>query len=294
MPDWTEVLTLNPAREIVSGSPEALCDAVRRGADLRIATDFYHHEHIQPGGEPHDLIHEVSEFRVTYLLDDRWAAGFMTQRQPMEPPIAFGPRPSMSFFLYNQDGHQAVARPFLDGQPAAGQLGPSALDAHTDMPKYHQLDAWDGGANAPSQNFIYDFEVYRFFVNRRWQEVLSHNEHGHVRSGSLAALAEAFQAGCEIKVGISGLCADLGDLPHEVFVQSCTSYLYLERGYFSAETQPVVRVAPAIPLAYRSGNWDFGWVIARTDGCMVTRLCDPYTLRFADHEDRAAMRWFVG
>ncbi|MHB9106564.1 MAG: hypothetical protein ACYDCO_05850 [Armatimonadota bacterium] len=294
MQSWTNVLTLNSAREVVSGSPQALCDAVRRGADLRIATNFYHHEHIQPGAAQQDLIHEVSEFRVTYLLDDRWAAGCMTLRQPIEPPIAFGPRPSMSFFLYNQDGRQAIARPFLDGPPAAGHPGPSAPDSHTDMPKYHQRDAWDGATNAPSQNFIYDFEVYRFFVNSRWQEVLSHDEQGSVRSGSFAALSDAFQAGREIKVGISGLCADMGDLPHEVFVQTCTGYLYPERGYFSAETQPLVRVAPAIPLAYRTRGWDFGWAIARTDGSLRMRRCDPYTLHFTDHQSRAAMRWFVG
>ena len=294
MPAWSEVLTLNAAREVVGGSAEALCGAVRRGADLRIATDFYHHEHIVPGGEPRDLIHEVSEFRVTYLLDDRWAAGFMTLRQPIEPPIAFGPRPSMSYFLYNQDGRQAVARLFLDGPPADGPPGPSALDAHTDMPKFHQLDAWDGASNAPSRNFIYDFEAYRFFVNDRWQEVLSHDEQGNVRAGSLAALADAFRSGCEIKVGIGGLCGDMGKLPHEVFVQTCTGYLYPDRGYFSAETQPLVRVAPAIPLAYRSGNWDFGWAIARTDGALALRRGDPYTLRFTDHASRAAMRWFAG
>jgi hypothetical protein len=224
----------------------------------------------------------------------------------MVPPIEFDPRPSMSFFLYNQDGHQAVARPFLDGVPANGPLGPSALDSHTDMPKYHQADAWDGGTNAPSQNFIYDFDVYQYFVNHRWEEVLSHDEQGRVRAGSVSALGEAFRAGCEIKVGISGLCADFCgevasgslaancDLPHEVFVQSCTSYLYPDRGYFSAETQPVVRVTPAIPLAFRSGNWDFGWVICRTDGALVMRRCDPYTLQFADREGHAAMRWFVG
>lgn len=291
---WSTVLTLDVARMVRSGSPEALCDAIRGGADLRIATDFYHHEHIVPGGEPQDRIREVSEFRVTYLLDDRWTAGIMTLRQPIEPPVAFGPRPSMSFFMYNQDGQQAVARPFLDGQPATGQPGSSPVAAYPEMPKYHQFDAWDGATNAPNQNFIYDFEVFDFFVNTRWREVLAHDAEGQVSSGSFAMLAEAFGAGCEVKVAIRDLCADLGDgVTHEVFVHLCSGFLYPERGYFCAETQPLVRVAPSIPLAYRSRGWDFGWAMVRTDGFLSLLRCDPYTLQFTRHERRAAMRWFV-
>ena len=44
MTDWQCALELNPRREVVAGSAAALCDAVRRGADLRIATDFIHNE----------------------------------------------------------------------------------------------------------------------------------------------------------------------------------------------------------------------------------------------------------
>jgi len=54
-----------------------------------------------------------------------------------------------------------------------------------------------------------------------------------------------------------------------------------------------VRVAPAIPLRYRSRGWDFGWLMARTDGALCHLRCDPYTLQFSRHEGRAAMRWFV-
>jgi len=97
-----------------------------------------------------------------------------------------------------------------------------------------------------------------------------------------------------VKVAIRNLCADMGALPHEVFVQTCSGFLYPERGYFCTETQPVVRVAPAIPLSYHSRGWDFGWLIARTDGYLATLRCDPYTLRFSRSEGRAAMRWFVG
>ncbi|MHB9131227.1 MAG: hypothetical protein ACYDBB_09085 [Armatimonadota bacterium] len=294
MDAWSHVLTLDSSHTMVSGSPEALCDAIRCGADLRIATDFYHHEHIIPGAAQRDIIHEVSEFRVTYLVDDRWTAGIMSLRQPIMPPVAFGPRPSMSFFLYNQDGRQAIARPFLDGVPPAGLPGPSPLDDHRDMPKYHQFDAWDSDTNAPSQNFIYDFEQFQYFVNHRWQEVLAHDADGQIYAGSFTALADAFRAGCEVKVAIRDLCADLDSgLTHEVFVQTCTGYLYPERGYFSAETQPIVRVAPAIPLAYHSDGWDFGWAIACTDGTVALLCCNPYTLQFSRQERRAAMRWFI-
>ena len=74
----------------------------------------------------------------------------MTLRQPVDLPDGFGPRPSMSFFLYNQDGQQAIARPYLDGAPAAGTLGPAPIDDHSDMPRYHQQDSWDASTNAPS------------------------------------------------------------------------------------------------------------------------------------------------
>ena len=69
-------------------------------------------------------------FAVTYLVhgdSGPWVAGVMTQRQPIECPTGFGPRPSLSLFLYNQDGHQAIARPFLDGHvppPGGGKSGP--------------------------------------------------------------------------------------------------------------------------------------------------------------------------
>lgn len=294
MTQWIPAIELNSAREVISGSPKALCDAIRNGADLRINTDFKHNEHIDTTSDLTDVIVEVSEFRVTYLLDDRWTAGFMTQRQPFQPPVEFGPRPSMSFFLYNQDGHQAVGRPFLDGQPATGIPGASPIASHLDMPKYHQLDSWDAQTNAPSENFIYDFDIFRYFVCNRWREVLSHDAQGNVLSGSFADLSQAFSAGCEVKVGIRNLCADLSDgLNHEVFVQICSGFLYPERGYFSAETQPVVRVAPAIPLQYASRNWDFGWFILRTDGFLSSRLCDPYTLAFRHAQGQYAMRWFV-
>jgi hypothetical protein len=290
-------LTLNGDRSIRGGSFAALADAIRRGADLRIATEFRHNEHIDTASDNPELVREVAEFRVTYLLEDRWSAGIMTLRQPVDLPDGFGPRPSMSFFLYNQDGQQAIARPYLDGQPAPGARGPSALDDHADMPRYHQHDSWDAGTNAPSSNFVYDFDHYQFWVNDRWRELLSHAADGTPLAGSLDELAEAFTRGRPIKLGIRGLCADLAEndeqIEHEVFIHAGSCYFYTERRLFMTGTHPLARVRPAIPLRYSSGGWDFGWLMARTDGHVARWLCDPYTLAFHKSAGRYAMRWLV-
>lgn len=290
-------LTLNADRTVRSGSFAALADAIRRAADLRIATEFRHNQHIDTGSDSPELVREVAEFRVTYLLDNRWAAGIMTLRQPVDLPDGFGPRPSMSFFLYNQDGQQAIARPHLDGAPATGAPGPSPLDDHSAMPRYHQQDSWDAGTNAPSSNFVYDFNHYQFWVYDRWREVLSHDADGAVIGGSVGALAAAFERGHAIKLGIRGLCADLAEagtpLDHEVFVHAGSCYYYTGRRLFMTGTHPLVRVRPAIPLRYTSQGWDFGWLMARTDGHVARWLCDPYTLAFHKSAGRYAIRWFI-
>jgi hypothetical protein len=224
----------------------------------------------------------------------------MTLRQPIAGPEGFGPRPSMSFFMYNQDGHQAIARPFLDGVPAKGNTGPSAPVPPPNMPKYHALDAWDAETNAPSVNFIYDFEMYQFFVRDDWREVLQHDAEGTVISGSINALTEAFILGADVKLGIGGLCVDLmkkEDAPelvdHEVFVQTGSNYHYTESNIFFAGTHPVVRVRPYLPMRYVSGGWDFGWLFVRTDGLVQSLLYDPYTLRPGRKESRHKLRWFI-
>lgn len=298
MASWTSVLELDRRRAATSGSDKALCDAIGRGADLRILTEFIYNEHIDPRSANAEIVSEVSDFRVTYLIDGGWAAGIMSQRMPICPPDGFGPRASMSFFMYNQDGQQAIARPYLDGPPVQGQRGSSPLDDHGDMPKYHQLDGWDAATNAPSSNFIYDFERYRYLVCDRWREVLAHTADGDVVSGSLDALIEAFEEGREIKVGIRGLCADLAEAAspapeHTVFVQTGPGYYCTERKLFSAGSQPVVRVCPSVPMRYKSDGWDFGWLMPRSDGFVDRWLCDPYTLRFEKKPGRFAIRWFV-
>lgn len=291
-------LTLNGDRSIRDGSFAALAEAIRRGADLRIATEFRHNEHIDTASDNAELVQEVAEFRVTYLLDEQWSAGIMTLRQPVALPDGFGPRPSMSFFMYNQDGGQAIARPYLDGAPVSGPHGPSPLDDHSAMPRYHQQDGWDAGTNAPSSNFVYDFDSYRFLVNDRWREALAHAADGTVLAGSVDDLADAFQRGAPVKLGIRGLCDDLAakdgtPLEHEVFVHAGSCYYYTERKLFMTGTHPLARVRPAIPLRYVSDGWDFGWLMARTDGHVARLLYDPYTLAVRRSQATYAIRWFV-
>jgi hypothetical protein len=298
MTDWTCALQLDSTRAVTAGSEAALCDAVRRGADLRIYTEFRHNEHIDLDSPNDEVVREVAEFRETILVQDRWAGGIMTLRQPVDIPDGFGPRPSMSFFLYNQDGRQAIARPHLDGVPAVGDKGPSPLTSYTNMPKYHQQDGWDSATNAPSHNFIYDFDVFKYWVRDDWREVLSHSDDGEVVSGSLAALADAFSEGAEVKVAIRGLCDGLAGedesaIEHEVFIQVGSSYYYTKSRLYVGATHPLVRVTPAIPLRYASGGWDFGWAMCRTDGFVALRLADPYSLKMRESDGRYALRWFV-
>ena len=166
------------------------------------------------------------------------------------------------------------------------------------MPKYHTEDSWDGETNAPSTNFVYDFEVFRFNVCDAWREVFAHDADGRAVSGSLSGLVDAFTSGCALKVSIRGLCADLAERPeeamdHEVFVEAGPGYYYTEQKLFMAGSHPVIRVKPGIPLRYESGGWDFGWLMLRTDGHGVYRRCSPYTLAFEDVPGRYPMRWFV-
>jgi hypothetical protein len=300
MTKWNCVLELDSSREVTGGTPAALCAAIRRGADLRIYTEFIHNQHIDPASASNELIREVSDFRATYLLDATasWCAGIMTLRQPIALPAGFGPRASMSFFMYNQDGQQAIARPYLDGGPSEGMISPAALDDWSAYPKYHQQDGWDAGTNAPSSNFIYDFEVFRYYVCDDWQEMLAHDAEGRVQAGSIDLLAGAFEAGAEVKVAIRNLCADLAAEPaqaieHQVFIQVGPGYYYSGQKLFIAGTHPLVRVRPGVPMRYVSRGWDFGWLMPRTDGQTAMLLYDPYTLQVRRETRHFAMRWFT-
>jgi hypothetical protein len=62
---------------------------------------------------------------------------------------------------------------------------------------------------------------------------------------------------------------------------------------FIIGSHPLVRVRPIVPMRYTSLGWDFGWLMVRSDGHVVYRRCDPYTLKFSDHVSHRAIRWFV-
>ncbi len=295
---WNLALELNEQRQPVRGSATELVDAIRRGADLRIGTAFRHNEHIDTASNNSELIREHMDFRVTYLLDERWVAGIETLRMPVALPDGFGPRPSLSFFLYNQDANQAIARPYLDGGDVSSDVESNAPAETPAMPRMRVLSAADENTNAPSHHFVYDFDYYRFFVNDRWEEVLSHDAEGQAVSGSLPALTAAVDEGREVKIALRGLCDDLdggfaSGVGNEVFVHVGPCYHYTESGFLLAAAHPLVRVAPSIPLLYGSGKWDFGWILARTDGHVARWLCDPYSLRFQRSAARHPIRWFV-
>ncbi|MFN7803921.1 MAG: hypothetical protein ACK5TO_07900 [Planctomycetaceae bacterium] len=294
---WRDVLCLDSERRVVAGDPAVLRRAIAGGADLRIYSEFFHDEHVAPGSGRHELVQESMDMRATYLLDERWVAGILTLRQPVELPDHFGPRPSLSLFLYNEDGGQAIARPFLDGPPALGPRGSVPAHRHDDMPKYHEFDRFDDATNAPSSNFFYAFEKLRYFVREDWRELLSHSAEGEVLSGSTDAVAHAVRQGCEFKVAVRGLCDDLGapgeaPLNHEVFIQLGSCYYYTTEKILVGGSHPVARVRPAVPLRYASGQWDYAWLLPRTDGACALLVYDPYTLRPRRLHERFAMRWF--
>lgn len=297
------VLELDMQRKIVNGSPEQLQKAIKNAANLRIYTEFKHNEHIDTSSDNDEMIREVSDFPATYLIDDRWACGIMTLRQPVTLPDRFGERASMSFFMYNENGLQACARPFLDhhGYVECGDLPPAAMfnsgDEEKPMIHMHEIDDIQDSANSNIRNFIYDFYSYKFFVQDDWTEVLSHDENGNVITGSAKALDEASSAGYDIKVGISGICDNLCDknlkIKHELFIESGPHYYYSKTGFMVVETRPFVRVSPEIPMTYKKNNWDFGWAIARSDGHLAGLFYDPYTLKIRRTYSKHAMRWFV-
>jgi hypothetical protein len=300
---WRCAIELDSNENAVTGSESQLCDAVRRGADLRIYTEFNFEEHIAPDtgmqeSHEHDgLIREVIDFRQTFLVDDRHVAGVTTARQPMNPILGFnGVEPRMSLFMYNMTGHQSCATLSLGSQEAAArQPGTCGVfPTPADMPKMSETHAFDIGSRCPSRNFIYHMEVYKFWVQDNWDEVFAHDEWGGVVSGSGDGLADAHRSGREIKLAVAGLCDELGDGPSaEVITPLGSSFTHTTKCIFEAQTHPVVRVVPAVPMGYGSQGWDVAWLIVRTDGSTSGRSFDPNTMRFRDWTGRFPCRWFV-
>lgn len=265
---------------------------------MRVGTAFRHNEHVDPSSDNDELIREVTDFRITYLLEDRWVAGIENLRFPIELPDGFGPRESMSFFLYNQDAQQAVARHYLDGRLESEDGVTANPQDYIGWPKYHELARFDDGTNAPSCNFIYDFEFYEFKVRCSWKEMFANDADGNPVGGSLSDLVDAVTQGAEVKIAIRGLCDDLAEdaaeaMDHETYIHVGACYYYTQQQLLITSANPVVRVRPVIPLLYASHGWDFGWLMPRTDGYVARWLCDPYTLKFHRDVQHYAMRWFV-
>jgi hypothetical protein len=71
---WKDILKLDQNRRVIKGTSFTLCEAIKCGADLRIYTEFKYGEHIELGSSNLELVQEVSDSRVTYLID---AAGLL-------------------------------------------------------------------------------------------------------------------------------------------------------------------------------------------------------------------------
>lgn len=289
----TCVLELDSQRNVISGSRSDLAGALDRGADLLIGTGFYYNEHIRPGHVNGELVDEVSDFRVVYRIGEEWSAGIMNLRMPVEPALGFGPRESWSYFMYNCDGSQAIARPFLDGKNLVPPTGESDFTQPADMPKYHIINRFDAGTNAPSENFIYDFEYYRFMVRDQWQEIYSHDEYGNTLSGSPETLADVALHGGELKAAIRNFQHQDGAPDYELFTFLGSTYHHLDTGLFSVNSQPVVLVDVAEPMRYASGNWSFGNMLLQNDGVVWFWSCDPYSMKYTKKSDRCAIRYFT-
>jgi hypothetical protein len=304
-PGWTTALELRPDRSVSAGSKDALVAALARGADLRMYTEFVFEEHIEPGwtGDPglRGPIREVIDFRETIVVDGRHSAGMTTLRQPLHPPFGFnGTDPKMAFFFYTSDGDQARANVLLGGAAAAGEPGTRVVNpTPADMPKMSPEEAFDLDTLGPSRNFVYDMETYRYVVRDDWEELLAHDSDGTVVRGSVDAIEEAQIAGRELKVAIRGLGAELArsvglpDLDHEVISHLGSGFFHIGPRLYNALTHPIVRLAPAIPLRYRTGGWDVVWVHQRTDGQATVRRLDPYTHAWTDTRARFGARWFA-
>src|ERR1041385_6032340 len=110
---WQTVCEMNRKREVTAGSLTALADAIHRGADLRGFTTFDWVDHMGTLFPDQGLVEETMDWRITYLIEDRWVAAVMSLRYPANAGLGFGKDPSLSFFMYNQDFEFGVARPFF-------------------------------------------------------------------------------------------------------------------------------------------------------------------------------------
>ena len=259
-----------------------------------IATGFYFNEHLVPGAANHELVEEVSDFRVVYRIGKEWSAGIMNLRMPSLGPLGFeAPRPSWSFFMYNCDGRQAIARPFLDGQTRMPPCGECEFTQPSDMPKYHIASCFDQSSNGPSQNFVYDFEYFRYIVRDDWQEIYAHDENGNTTFGSLEDMLSAIREGRDTKAAIRNFRPGPGTLDYELFTFLGSNYYSTESRHLAINTQPLVLVEPNIPMAYASGNWRPGNMLLHNNGVVEFWSYDPYSMEYSKSRKNCAIRYFA-
>ena len=264
--------------------------AIGRGADLRIYTEFLYEEHILPGGgddrsgrpDPrgHRLPRDDPRRRTRTWPRSRPCASRWSRRTASTAPTR---RCRSSCTRWTASRRWPTSCSATRRRPSCRPGERTVEPTPADMPKMGDQEFFDVGTTGPSRNFVYDMETYRFIVRDEWQEVLAHDADGRVTAGSFAALEEAQIAGREIKVGIRDLGRrprDGGDrrVAHEV-VHARRVRLPPRPGRAVRHAHPSPRPdrAGAIPLRYRSGNWDVAWVFLRTDGQAHVRRIDPYT-----------------
>ncbi len=289
-------MELNEQREVVGGSFADLAQAIKRGATVRCCTTFDYGEHMCSHPEE-GFVEENMDFAVAYWLEGDRSAAIEAVRFPANASLGFGATPSLSFFLNNDCGQNGIGRPIfappLPDAPARGKSG----SITPEPTKYHGIDSFDADTRYPSSNFTYDFGYYKWYVDERWEMLGENDAQGNIVAGSLADIQEASRFGCDIRVGVQGLCnylsKDSAPMDHWVFVDMGPMYNHQDAGYIGGESRPLVRLAPNAPMVYRHGNWDFGWILPRTDGVVHCLRIDPATREFIREEVRLSVKWFA-
>ena len=250
--------------------------------------------------ERNGLIREVIDFRETILVDGRHVAGDHDPAPAARTRRSASTAPSrkMSFFLYQSDGRQACAN-LLFGDVDLGRSRPApatVVPTPADMPKMSPEVVYDLGTTGPSRNFVYDMEIYRYFVRDDWQELLAHDADGTVDRGSFDAIEAAQIAGREFKVGIRGLAAGARRMgpDHEVFSLVGSGFLHTRAAAVRRPDPPArprragdpARV-PLLRLGRRVGLPADGRPARPSAASIPTRDGS------ADVRTRFACRWFV-
>lgn len=293
MPDPVIAMTLNPKREIVQGSVEKLNGLIAAGADLKVSTGFTFNEHIDINAKDDQTVIETSTFAQTVIIDNHWSAAFMTLRQPVELPHGFGHANSLSLFLYNQNGLQAMAKLILDGQVE------KALNHDTDdfgYVKNHLISMSDQGTLGVSRNFIYDFDFMAFSLDDTYKELYANSKEGLCVGGSIDVMAEAYAKGRGIKLAVSDLSEALwGKSSHsdEHFLPCASSYYLTREKVMITNSLPFISVPADIPLTYKTRSYKYCWLVARSDGRVEIRSYSPFENKWLTQAMRTKLRWFA-